>query len=477
MSFDEIAKLLVKDLTKKEITFEKLDKILENTEQGHSFFKHWIKDRRNFQNLKTNPVFHGHVIDSKSGRLEFHDFNITLEILNKVLTPGGEVAIHSLGGKKRDLLVYYALCPELENFVTLIVWVDTKSSMNAWKQIADLVTEKDNQKVLQFSNKCGILLPNRINPSHDQDATLVTKEFFESLYDWRFAHYLFDDGKTILSHNSPLNFRRMILNEWDKNDTLAGIRTTIGRLHTIKKNSIDVSVPSIFGPPKIVHFNRANVLKDESLKENALYYFHIFKIAGPENIEIHVREVSEASSVDIVGMFLAYSMYLLHLGNMRLKVLNAKKFERLFNLYYDQSAKFCIRNNDELDSMNHLDWKTVQFGFTSSFTKWIGTDLYVIPPLLNRFLTKIESETKDIIIQKFDESLAKKNHACFMEIPYNSMGNRIFSRMQMAKVNKCYDYVNFLINEKRFILKIQQAFNPHQRDEQITWLNNTINSN
>ena len=53
----------------------------------------------------------------------------------------------------------------------------------------------------------------------------------------------------------------------------------------------------------------------------------------------------------------------------------------------------------------------------------------------------------------------------------------MFSRMQKAKVNKCYDYVNFLINEKRFILKIQQAFNPQQRDEQITWSNNIINSN
>jgi len=474
MSFDEIAKLLVKDLTKEEISFEKLDKILEKTEQGHSFFKHWIRDRRNFQKLKVNPVFHGHIVDSKRGWMESHDFPITLEILNKVLTPGGEVAIHAFGGEKRDLLVYYALCPELENFVTLIVWVDTKSSMNAWKHIADLVTEKDNQKVLQFSKKCGILLPNRIHPSHDQDSTLVTKEFYESLYDWRFAHYLFDDGKTILSHNSPLNFRRTILNEWDKQESLVGIRTTIGRLNTIQKNSIEISVPCISGPPRTFHFQRSDTLKDESLKENSLYYFQIFKIAGSENIEIHIRSVSETSPVDVIGMFLAYSIYLLHLGNMRLNVLTAKTFEKLFKLYYDQAAKFCNYNNDELDSMNHLDWKTVQFGFTSSFTKWINSDLYVVPPLLMRFLSQFDSETRDVIIQKFDKSLADKNHACFTDIPYNSQGNRMFSRMVKAKINKFYDYINFLINEKRFILKIEQSFKPHQRDEQISWLNNQL---
>lgn len=477
MSFDEIAKSLVKDLAKEEISFEKLEKILKNTEQGHSFFKHWVKDRMNFQKLKVNPIFHGHIFDSKRGWLESHDFPITLEILNKVLTPGGEVVIHGFGGEKRDLLVYYALCPELENFVSLIVWIDTNSSMNAWKNIADLVTKKEDQRVLQFSNKCGILLPNKIHPSHDQEATLVTKEFYESLYDWRFAHYLFDDGKTIISHNSPLNFRRIILDEWDKKESLVEIRTTVGRLNLIKNDSIEVSVPCLIGPPRIRIFKIDDKIKEKSLKENCLYYFQIFKIAGAENMESHVRSISETSSVDIVGMFLAYSTYLLHLGNIRLNVLTAEKFEKLFNLYYNQAARFCERNKDELDAMNHLDWKTIQFGFTSSFTKWIGSELYVVPALLRRFSSKFESEIEDTIIQKFDESLASKNHACFTDIPYNSLGNRMFSRMEKAKINKFYDYINFLINEKRFILKIQQNFNPHQRDEQISWLNNIMKSN
>ena len=38
------------------------------------------------------------------------------------------------------------------------------------------------------------------------------------------------------------------------------------------------------------------------------------------------------SSIDIIGMFLAYSCYLLYLGNMRLKILNASKFEKLLSL-------------------------------------------------------------------------------------------------------------------------------------------------
>jgi len=39
MNFDEIAKLLVKDFVKEEISFEKLQSLLENVDQGHYFFK------------------------------------------------------------------------------------------------------------------------------------------------------------------------------------------------------------------------------------------------------------------------------------------------------------------------------------------------------------------------------------------------------------------------------------------------------
>lgn len=475
MSFDEIANKLIKDFGKEEISIQKLDELLKNSEHGHQFLKSLILDRAKFQKLKEIPTFHGHISDSKRGWWESHDFPITLEILNKVLTPGGEVAIRSFGGKKKDLLVYYALCPELENFTSLIIWIDTKSSMNVWKNISDLVTQKDNQSVLQFSQKCGILLPNRIHPSHDQTSTLVTKELYESLYDWRFAHYLFDDGRTIIAHNSSLNYRRIFLNEWDEKESISSLRTTIGRIVSVTKNSIKVTAPCISGPPRTLTFLRSKTLTDDMLKVGSLNYFQIFEIAGPENIERRVQTISDASSVDIIGMFLAYSCYLLYLGNMRLKILNASIFEKLFKLYYDQTAKFCNRNNDEMEAINHLDWKTIQFGFTSSFTTWIGSDLYLVPSLLSRFLSKFDSETKDTIIQKFDDSLKTKNHACFTDIPYNSQDNRMFNRTEKAKINKMYDYINFLINKKRFILKIGQNYPWPLRDGQISWLNKTIN--
>ena len=476
MSFDEIAKLLVKDLDKHQISYEKLKIILEkeNIDHGHLFFKKWIFDRDHFQKLKSNSKFNGHISDSKNGYLENHSFPITLEIINKVLYPGGKVSIHSFGGQKRDLLIYYALCPELENFVTLICWIDTKSSEKAWVAISDLISDNTDERVLQFSNKFGLFLPNIIHPSHDQNSTLVTKEFYESLYDWKFAHYLFDDSKTIVSHNSPLNFRKMILNEWDKNPSLAEIRTTIGRIVKIKKDTVDISIPSLIGHPLTRNFKINNDLK-EKINENSLYYFQIFKIAGQSNMETHIRNIAPATSIDIIGMFLSSSIYLLHLGSIRLNVLDTSKFEKLYELYCNQALRFCNLNDDELDGMNHLDWKHIQFGFTNSFTRWIDSELYVIPPLLHRFLSKFKNETQDTIIKQFDKSLLSEANPCFTEIPFNSLDNRMFSRMEMGEINRFYDYVNFIIHEKRFLLGIERKFAyPHQRDEQISWLQNKL---
>lgn len=468
-------KSLVKDFDKKEFSLEQLNKILDKLEEGHSFIKQWRRDKKNFLFLKTNPVFHGCINEDKRGWVTFHNFPITLEILNKEITPGGEVVIHSFGGEKKDLLVYHALCPELENFVSLIVWIDTKSSMQAWKHIVELIGLEDEKKTLQFSPKCGIELPNTIHPSNDMDSKLVTKDLYESLYDWKFAHYLYDDGRSIMSHISPLNFRRVILDEWTRDESFVNIRTTIGRLQSIQKDSVKVSIPSLSGESKFYEWKISQKINKESLEINKLYFFQIYRSTGNENIETHVRDMYEAAVVDIIGMFLANSLYLLYLGKMRLKLLNTKQFEKLFGIFYDQVSRFCFRNNSELDGMTQLNWKTIQLGYTNNFTQWIDSDLYVTTPLLRRFLSNYDLKTKDKIIQILDKSFEEKNHTCFTGIIYDDNGNRLFSRQEMGKIQKIYDFVNFLINEKRFVLGIGQNFvYPHQRDGEIEWLTNQI---
>ncbi len=214
MSFNEILKKLDKEFDEELFSNANLTKILDQINEGHMYIIRLFKDKNNYERLKHGRIFDGHIINDKRGWLSAHSFPITLEILNKERIPGHAVHIPSMGGSKSDLLVYHAISPELENFVSLVVWLNSKSSKNAWNKILELIEKQDNSKVLQFSEKCGIELPNTIHPGHDQNSKLVEKANYDSLYDWRFSYYLFDDGFTINSFNSPLNYRRVFLDEW-----------------------------------------------------------------------------------------------------------------------------------------------------------------------------------------------------------------------------------------------------------------------
>ena len=88
-------------------------------------------------------------------------------------------------------------------------------------------------------------------------------------------------------------------------------------------------------------------------------------------------------------MFLSQSMYLKYLSSSRLKLINNKQFEKLFLYFYNQVCRFCLRNNDEIPSMDNINWESIQLGYTESFTKWIGYDLYFAPPLLPSLLAQI----------------------------------------------------------------------------------------
>ena len=98
----------------------KLDEIMNKIDYGHVFIKTLFSDLNSYDDLKKAPKFLSNILEDKRGWLAIHHFPITLEIMNKERLPGKDVYISSLG-KEKSLLIYYGLCPELENFMTLVI--------------------------------------------------------------------------------------------------------------------------------------------------------------------------------------------------------------------------------------------------------------------------------------------------------------------------------------------------------------------
>lgn len=475
MNLDDAIDTIYADFEEVGYDRQKLENVMKEIHEGHAFIKSLYRDLNFLDSMKKDKKFNDYITEDGRGWLTSHRFPITLEILNREKVPGEEVAIKQMGGKKSPVVVYYALCPELENFVSLINWINSKSSLNSYKQILELIKSNQTDKVLQFSDKCGIRLPNEIHPGHDRDAKMITKETFESLYDWKFAHYLFDDGMAALSHNSPVNYRKLYLDEYEMEKSIVDIRTTIGRITSIVSNKIKVSVPCLFGKPYDVEFFIHGKLPREQISLGQLYFLQIFNKTTTENIVKEIRKIEPASTYDLLGMFLAISCYLLYLGTSRLKILNDVFYEKLFIHYYRQISRFCFGHEDELESIQNSNYKLIQLGYTSAFTKWIGRDLHYLPPMLRQFLASLtDPRLRDYIMLEFDKSLSEGKFKCFDRVPYDERGMRMFSSIQLAQFNKVYSYVYFLLEEKKFLLGMNKGAFYHKREEEFVMIKNLI---
>ena len=452
----------------------KLDEIMNKIDYGHVFIKTLFSDLNQYDGLKKDPKFLNNISEDGRGWLARHSFPITLEIMNKERLPGKDVYISALG-EERPLLIYYGLCPELENFMTLIVWTSSKSSMNVWNKILDLLEKKEENKVLLFSPKCGIHLPNEIHPARDFDAKLVSNEYFESLYDWKYNPFLFDDGLSILAHNSPINYRKIFLDEYTHEEAFVGIRTTIGRVLKVFPNKLVVLVPMLHGKPRIIEFIISKQDVDwKSIKLGSLYFLSVFKMTGLERIETHVRKMEEATACDILGMFLTYACYLSYLNKSCLRISDTKQFEELFIELYEQVSRFCHKDKHEMETIENINWKTIQPGYTSTITRWIGEFLFYIPPILRQQFSEIDTKNRDFLVLEFDKALRDNKSKCFEKIPFNDKENRRFSLSTMGKYNSLYSFIRFLLENKKFILGIKTNWRMHEREKQFGWLNNFL---
>jgi len=445
-----------------------LTKIIESLEQGHHFVKQYQSDLVEFEKIKRNEKFHFYLKENKWGWLENHNFPITLEILNKEAVPGKQVSVRIMGGQRRTLVIYYAICPELENFVNIVNWVDSQSSKNAWIKIRELINNQHDE-VLEFSKSCGIRLPNKIHPGFDRKAKLVKKEILQYLYDWKKTFFLFDDGYAVSSHNSPINFKKIFFSP-EKETTFIDLRTTIGKFHGKTPDGFNILIPTLFGEAQFHEF----ILSDRDfplskLSSTKLYVLQVFHRSGKQNIEDHITKIEEAIPNDLLGMFHAVSCYLLYLGNQRLKILNKTTFQKLFSHLFNQVSNFLNNNGISTEKINELDWKNIQDGFTSQMTRWID-DLYYIPPLLRKTFDEYHNPAlRDFIVKEFDLALANKKSICFEEIPFNEQGNRWFDHKSMGKFNRIYSLIHFLLEEKRFINGFTR-FYMNNREREYTML-------
>lgn len=432
-----------------------------------------INDQSKINETRENFIIHPNALGIPGTDL----FPITIDVINREEMPGGW-KWH--GYNEALCVVYYGICPELENFVSLILWPHESAnpeyinaSRKAYQKIYDLViNDPQHQKVIFLSGNYRLSLPNEIRP-YKSEISSISKP--KAVYDWLYAPYLKEVSETILSHKSPLNFTRIFLRE--PNNVLVtkyvNFKTTVGkfiekRASTAKFGLIQIKKYIICDKCKSSFWLEENVL-DNWLCDRCNN--KVYKTIYPKyEIKIHhsilskfssiekgnlvalligetinekpqpvLMDIEKIKSIDVFSHIILYKLYNIFLDKKRLLLMSLDEFKDLFNKYLRITANFC----------RGLDY-SIGFGIDtffefhlSYFFKKIDENIFYVPSILSK------PNSQDIKL--FDSRLREDKENLFdTQLVFDEKGN---IRRDVEKLQRKYDLLRFLIKMKLLIYR------------------------
>lgn len=415
--------------------------------QGVHFLRKLKQDLHQLDELKKKHKVH----TDKRGYVKETLFPITIDIINREEAPGKEVYVKT--GTLQACVVYYGLSPELENFVTIVLWPDeSKTSKQTYKKIFELITEDEERlRVIKFYKGYGHVLPNRIHPWVDRSINAARK--IKWVYDWRYAPYLKEIGNTISSHKSPVNFQKIFSQDERRLPIYINLKSTVGKVLELRKNQVRVIIPSFYAPNRVyvasIHEKIYEKLKGYNKK--SIYFFLIQEVVD-DNVVPTISEIAPASPIEVFGSLIMFLLYTTYVGLRRLRLMNLNKYKKLYEICMHLAIKFC-RYKGIRDCFWTPEW--VFAAYLSPFVKKIDDFIYFVP----FFLIDANNDT----INKYDQLLASDIHSS--ELPLWEIDREGFLEDRIAFV-RSYERLTFLLDLKRLVWwtkKHQQVFEKIQK--------------
>jgi hypothetical protein len=281
-------------------------------------------------------------------------FPVTVDIINRDTVPGNIVYTN---GIKQLCIVYYGICPELENFVTIPLWPEySKSSKDTFMKINKIIKDDDkNEIVIKFIGNYRIILPNEIHPFLADSIDISKKE--QWMYEWQFIPYLKEVGNTILRQKIPINYKQIFLNELSGDLIVKSIniKVCVGiviakeqkqikiRLPFLKRIPFSVFLSSIDFPEKNDYFFATlahSVRNYDDIKTGDIITFTLFEDLNDSD-KNRIHNVEKISSLEVLAHVISFILYTKYLEIKHIKMIPISEYEELFYVCLDQISDFC----------------------------------------------------------------------------------------------------------------------------------------
>jgi len=339
--------------------------------EGRAFIGKLISDF----SIQNSLLIKYNLEQDKRGWLKNTPFPITIEILNRHETPGEEVHIRK--GYMGFIVVYYGICPELENFVSITLWPQSNTSKIAYKKIYTMVkNDIENKDVMKFNQNYGLQLPNSVRPYNDLKLDTVPKP--SHAYDWKLVPYLKEGGDSIKAHVSPLNFKKVYLDQIRHITSYVDVKTIIGRIVSINDKFVEILIPTLFG--EWLSYRAKVSMEITDLTKNfgvgSLNNFLIMRQSS-DNVDTVIKDIYPAGPVDLIAHLLAYILYSFRINFNSLRLISLEEYERLYQRCVSLTMKFCRREQGQSSPM--INSKMVFEGYLSPYFRIIDNYIYAIP--------------------------------------------------------------------------------------------------
>ena len=406
------------------------------------FIRKLIKDQIKIEEILKNFNIHVNSFGVSGTSL----FPLTIDIINREQMPG---KWKWYGYDEALCVVYYGICPELENFVSLVLWPHESNnpeyvnvSRKAYRRIYELIIDDTyHQKVISLSGNYRLSLPNEIRPYRSEIKSIPKPK---AVYDWLYVPYLKEVGETILSHKSPLNFTRIFLR--NPNNELVtkyvNFKTTVGkfiwkRKSVAKFRLIYLTERKYYTPYEIgIHWTILN--KFENIKKDDLVALLVGEVIDgkPQAILIDIEKIKP---IDVFSHIMLFKLYEKFLENKRLFLMSWDQFEKFFGEHLKLTKNFCRGLDDSIGFDINYFFKF----YLGYFIKRIDNDIFYVPFILN----KVNLDD----IKLFDKRLEEHKRNLFDNpLIFDEKGN---IRRDIGELQRRYDLLRFLITMKLFVYK------------------------
>lgn len=396
-----------------------------SVDHGRGFVKNCVDDRSFLMYLCDGW---GHVI-RKGGSISGDFLPLTVNILNIDESPAKQVYF----GDSVWIVVYYGISPELENFVTVVLWPSrSQTSKATYQQVLNTISTQNH--VVTFQGNYSLTPPNEIHPSWADKIDTVEQE--SSFYEWKFYPFIKVVGDDLLSHGSPVNYRRVFLrsNRNEIEEEYINVKSITGLILDKRSDQVLIKVPHLAKEGRRPFwFSIYDININRQLEIGRLYYFLVLQTPLTEKSVI--IDTREAGPHDFIAHILSYQLYRRYLESSSLYV---DTYEEYLNLFKEvEKITFAVlRRNFGYDSRILSSQFILQY--LQPFFKNIEEALYYVP--------KIISNLSDSEVEDFDKLL---NSITSYNPPSSIKPNKAVVE---NKNWKRHNTVRFLKGMKRFLL-------------------------